>query len=242
MFLECLERKKASASLSNSSMIACVVGAYNEFERKKMVEQLKAFDDDISGYFIDGLHRNGHEATSINVPLFKQIVGNTVSMLPNDKMKIIFGAYLPHITLELVSMGVDIFDTSFVNLVTNANRAIVFNYNLKDPKKVFPEIDLADSKYREDFTPFVENCPCYACRKHTRAYTNHLLNTRELLGPMLLSIHNLYHYMSFFEAVRDAIRNDKLQELLKLIGEQYQEASELNYKPEEKVVENKENK
>lgn len=100
----------------------------------------------ISGYFLDGFHRNGHEAAELDTVALKDIVKYTLSMLPENKMRLMFGGYLPQTTLELISLGIDIFDTSFVNIATNMNRAIVFNFDLKNPIKRFPEIDLMDVK------------------------------------------------------------------------------------------------
>ena len=76
-------------------------------------------------------------------------------------------------------------------------------------------------RYKDDFSPFVESCECLACKQHSKAYTNHLLITKELLGPMLLTIHNLHHYQKFFEAIHKCIRDDRLAELKELIEMQY---------------------
>lgn len=242
MFEQCLERKRSSTNIKDSFYVACVEGGFNEFERKKAVEHLKKYESEIDGYFIDGIHRNGHEATSLQFSTIKEIVEKTVSLLPTDKLKIMLGAYSPEVVLELVNFGIDMFDTSFVDIVSNSNRALVFNFSLENSTKRFPEIDLLDSKYKDEFSPFVEGCSCYACQKHTRAYTNHLLLTRELLGNLLLSIHNTHHYLKFFESIREAIRHDRLDALSTLINEQYSEAKELIYQIEEKQIESKENK
>lgn len=78
----------------------------------------------------------------------------------------------------------------------------------------------------------MNDCDCLACKNHTKAYVNHLLITRELLGPMLLTIHNLHYYKKFFEAIRECIKNDKLNDLLTLVKEQYEEnGHDLNYEP-----------
>lgn len=151
------------------------------------------------------------------------------------------GAYHPTVVLQLVQLGVDILDSSFADVVTNENRAIVFSFGSTEPQPTFPEIDLLDEKFKEDFEPYVKGCQCIACRNHTRAYTHHLLKTNELLGPLLLSIHNLYHYRKFFAAIQQAIKEEKLPELTKLIEDQYSEEARkvLVYKTpaEEKLVE-----
>lgn len=145
MFDECMTIIKEKSI--NTPLIASVQGGFSEYERKKSIEHLRKFDDKIFGYFLDGFHRNGHEAAVLDQSAFKQIVKSTVSILPEDKMKLMLGCYLPHVVLELVGMGIDVFDSSFVNLVTNRNRAMVFNFDLENPTaKTFPEIDLMDAK------------------------------------------------------------------------------------------------
>lgn len=238
LFRDCLERKKSS-SMKGMFFMASVEGGFNEFERKKSIEFLKEHEPDIDGYFVDGFHRNAHEATSLTSSDIRGIVEQIVSLLPVDKMKMMLGAYSPSVLLELIRLGIDVFDTSFADIVTNVRRALVFNFDVdRDrPTEISPEIDLMDSKFKEDFAPLVEGCECYACRKHTRAYVNHLLLTRELLGPALLSLHNTYHLLKFFEKIREAIKNEKLVTLTTLIGDQYNAiGGKLIYKTEEKKI------
>ena len=70
------------------------------------------------------------------------------------------------------------------------------------------KLDMKDLRYQKDFSPISKDCSCYTCRKHTRAYVNHLLLTNELLGPILLMIHNLTHYQGFFASVRECVQKD----------------------------------
>lgn len=221
MFADCVARQKSSEVLKNIGFIASVEGGFNEYERKRLALQLKDHEDVIGGYFIDGIHRNGSEAANINTSSLKSIVTHTISLLPAEKLKVMLGAYKPHVALELISFGIDLLDTSYANIVTASNRALVFDFSLADSKNVFPELDIMDVKLKDDFSPLVAGCPCLACKKHSRAYIHHLLNTHELLGPMLLSIHNIHHYKLFFESIRSSIANDRLSELLKQVRDQY---------------------
>merc|ERR1719211_295483 len=74
-------------------------------------------------------------------------------------------------------------------------------------------MDLNEGQYKNDFRPISNCCSCYTCRKFTRAYINHLLNVNELLAPILLTLHNLHHYATFFKTIRTSIQNNKFQEL-----------------------------
>lgn len=71
------------------------------------------------------------------------------------------------------------------------------------------KMNLRSVAYRLDKSPLVVGCKCYTCQRHTRAYIHHLINTHEMLSQTLLEIHNTYHYLEFFKAIRDAIKADK---------------------------------
>ncbi|KFW61661.1 Queuine tRNA-ribosyltransferase subunit QTRTD1, partial [Pygoscelis adeliae] len=89
-----------------------------------------------------------------------------------------------------------------------------------DPEMTPFEIFLKDKRYQDDFGPLLEGCTCYCCQRHTRAYVHHLLVTNELLAGVLLMMHNFQHYFSFFRAIRDALRDNKLDQLKKLLFRQ----------------------
>jgi queuine tRNA-ribosyltransferase subunit QTRTD1 len=146
MFDDCIKYQQ-DFSVDESKMIGTVEGGYNEHERRKSVEHLKQYDEKLSGYFIDGLHRNGPDATSLDSSKVNEIVKTTLSLLDYDKFKIMLGPYIPSKLIELVSLGVDVFDTSFVILVTKMNRALTFNFNIQNPTlDNGPEINLLDPK------------------------------------------------------------------------------------------------
>eukprot|EP00939_MAST-03C_sp_MAST-3C-sp1_P005412 g5412.t1 len=63
---------------------------------------------------------------------------------------------------------------------------------------------LWDKQYVVDTRPLVDGCACFACQHHTRAYVHHLLNTHEILGTVLLHVHNIFNAMSFVKSLEDA--------------------------------------
>uniref|UniRef100_A0A8B9BYI0 Queuine tRNA-ribosyltransferase accessory subunit 2 n=1 Tax=Anser brachyrhynchus TaxID=132585 RepID=A0A8B9BYI0_9AVES len=89
-----------------------------------------------------------------------------------------------------------------------------------DPEMTPFEIFLKDKRYQDDFGPLLEGCTCYCCQRHTRAYLHHLLVTNELLAGVLLMMHNFQHYFSFFGAIRDALKDNKLDQLKKFVFSQ----------------------
>lgn len=63
-------------------------------------------------------------------------------------------------------------------------------------------LDLSDGKFLKDTSPLQSGCNCHACRSHTRSYIHHLFKSEELLGEVLLYIHNQYQVTQFMEDIR----------------------------------------
>lgn len=190
-FTECLERRKKSEVVSpdSSFMIAAVEGGYSKDARKDMLSFLATHENDIDGYFLDGLHLNGVSATklmedsTVSDKLY-EILDFCMKSLPESKPKFIFGPYPPPMILQFVKRGIDIFDTSYAYLATQSSHALLFD--VEGGRSGEFAIDLSQETFKEDFGPLKEGCGCVTCTKHTRAYINHLMNCKELLGSTLL--------------------------------------------------------
>ena len=72
-------------------------------------------------------------------------------------------------------------------------------------------IRLRNRQYQRSLDPLEENCPCLACR-HSRGYLRHLFAAGEMLGPVLVSLHNLTYYQRLMAGIRTAIEEDRLVE------------------------------
>jgi queuine tRNA-ribosyltransferase len=70
-------------------------------------------------------------------------------------------------------------------------------------------LNLKNARFREDFTPLDPSCPCYTCKTFSRAYLNHLVKSREMLGYILLSLHNITELVRFTQRIREAIIGDR---------------------------------
>lgn len=73
-------------------------------------------------------------------------------------------------------------------------------------------VNLRKSEFAEDSGPIVTGCECYTCANHSRAYIHHLLNTHEMTAQVLLQLHNMWHYLSFFAQIREAVQEGRLPE------------------------------
>lgn len=188
-FERCLEIHKKSQHLRrNTLFFAPLVGGFCKITRSECVKLMKPNFDDVDGFTIDGLHNNGSPASKIDLTALKEIVSHTLDELAEkDKPIVMAGAYSPLAVLEMVKLGVDVFDSSYVYIASKNFKALTFNFDLSSKAKVSQFLlDLSDPKYKEDFSPLLENCTCLTCTKHTKAYINHLVVTKELLAPILL--------------------------------------------------------
>lgn len=213
----------------NKAVISALEGGYDKNVREKEAKYLGNLP--CNGFLFDGFHENGETALEMKAERVKEILQeNTIPHLRSDQPRFFFGMCDPKCILQMIKLGVDYFETSYVYYMTEKGHALTFPNSIGDERQKVSEdlpkeetskpkichafsIDLNDEVYKNDFSPLVQGCTCYACRKHTRGYVNHLLATRELLGTVLLTIHNLHHYSEFFQGIRDAIHNDQLQTL-----------------------------
>uniref|UniRef100_A0A182PP46 Queuine tRNA-ribosyltransferase accessory subunit 2 n=1 Tax=Anopheles epiroticus TaxID=199890 RepID=A0A182PP46_9DIPT len=219
---QCLEWHRKSDALQSSCLIGPVVGGYNEKLREQSIEFLRRSDDTFAGYLIEGLHMHGPSVVRMDATAAVPIVGNVCKLLPEEKVRFCFGPYDPIVLLDMISAGVDVFDTSYAFLkAAQEHRALVFSFDVSTTgEQHTTELDTTDSQWAEDFGPLLPGCMCYTCQKHSRAYVHHLYNTREMLGPILLMMHNLHHYTEYFKAIRHHVANDSLPELKKHLAAQ----------------------
>lgn len=201
-------------SLDGVPMFASLVGGSLGEVRTECASQSAALDE-VSGFVIEGLHTYGVDSEIYwdDEDTIKKL-NSSLQCLPKDKARVVTGYLHPVAVINVILSGVDICDTSYTYQVTERGAALSFPYLMtqKPPAadRMF-ELDLKDPKYADQFTPILDYCDCYTCSNNfTRAYIHHLLNTKELLSPVLLSLHNLHHYLRFFERVRDRAKCDML--------------------------------
>ncbi|GLV32056.1 uncharacterized protein CBL_11988 [Carabus blaptoides fortunei] len=219
---KCLDRLSQGVNCSDTmTIIAPVVGGYCLNSRDLCLKAILKHEDKFGGYLITGLHNNGPELEFLPFGEVQPIVEHVINQLPERKFRIVEGCWNPVDVIKLIRLGVDIFDTSYIHLLVERTSALTFTFDSDNKTLNNYEINLTDSKFDEDFTPLVQGCKCLACAKYTRAYIHHLITVSELLGPTLLTIHNTHHYLEFFKAIRQSMRNGTLDILESLVQEQF---------------------
>ncbi|KAJ8111321.1 hypothetical protein OPT61_g6054 [Boeremia exigua] len=116
----------------------------------------------------------------------------------------------PQEILRQVSLGMDMFTIPFLTDATDAGIALDFTFPAP-PKDVSRSsrqdlgLDMWSDIHATSVTPLSEGCKCYACTKHHRAYIQHLLAAKEMLGWALIQIHNHSVMCAFFAGIRASI-------------------------------------
>ncbi len=126
----------------------------------------------------------------------------SAGLLPPDRPRYLMGVGRPRDILDAVAAGLDMFDC--VLPTRNGRNASAFT--------VEGPLRLRNARHRRDPAPLESGCSCYACRHFSRGYLHHLFQTGEMLGPTLLSLHNVAFYQRLMGSIREAIRRGRLAE------------------------------
>lgn len=217
---QCMDRHQKSETLTDMFVIAPIAGGYCLRSRLKCLESVIHNDPHIQGYLIDGLHNNGPEVEFLPFMEAKPVVEGLIEKLPSEKLRAVQGCWSPLNIVKLVKCGVDLFDTSYCRILTERSAAIIFAIDEKETSESY-EINLRKTRFADDFQPLLLGCKCIACEGYSRGYIHHLLTVQELLGSVLIMIHNVYHMLRFFKKIRECIQNGTLNNLEDKIATQY---------------------
>lgn len=117
----------------------------------------------------------------------------------------------PHDILDQISLGIDILVPSFIGEATDAGLALTFTFpspgKPADGQRLAMGINMWSETYNSDLAPIVEDCKCYTCKNHHRAFIRHLLDAKEMLAWVLLQVHNHHVVDVFFDGVRHCMSN-----------------------------------
>ena len=179
-------RCAAARRRPDQALFAIVQGGLNAELRVEAAREMAGMD--FPGYAIGGL--------SVGEPPAEmyRILDAISPALPVDRPRYLMGVGQPADLLEAVSRGVDLFDC--VLPTRNGRNATAYTDS--------GMVRLRNRQYERDTRPLEPDCPCPACR-HSRAYLRHLFMVDEMLGPVLLSAHNVTYYQRLMRRAREAI-------------------------------------
>jgi queuine tRNA-ribosyltransferase len=188
-------RARDAHKRSDQAQFGIVQGGLDLGLRVECAEQLTKLD--FPGYAVGGL--------SVGEPPAEmyRILDATVPALRTDRPRYLMGVGRPEDLLEAIARGIDLFDC--VMPTRNGRNALAFTDT--------GTMRLRNKQFELDDRPLEEGCPCLAC-KHSRGYLRHLFLANEMLGPVLVSAHNLTYYQRLLAGARQAIEESRFPQFL----------------------------
>lgn len=189
-------RCKAAHHRENQALFGIVQGGLYPHLRAESVE--RTVEIGFPGYGIGGYSvGESHEA-------MLESLEPVTAALPVDCPRYLMGVGTPTSMLRAIGLGVDMFDCVLPTRTARTGTALSSTGRM----------NLKNARYARDLSPLDSACPCPTCTGYTRAYLRHLVVMKEMLGSILLSIHNLAFLLDLMERARTAIEEDRFGRFL----------------------------
>jgi len=157
--------------------------------RRRSAEELQEIG--FPGYAIGGVSVGEPEAEML------EQVASTITWLPQDSPRYVMGVGTPTQLLKMVGYGVDMFDCVLPSRAARHGTAYTSN----------GVINIRNEKFKFDFAPLDVETDCFASQDFSRSYIRHLFMSKESLGGVLLTLHNLRFFVKLMEEARIQISN-----------------------------------
>jgi queuine tRNA-ribosyltransferase len=189
------ERCRSAHRRPDQALFAIIQGGTNLDLRAECTWGLVALD--FPGYALGGFSV-GETAAQMVATL-----GPAAALLPAEKPRYLMGVGTPADIVNAVACGIDMFDC--VLPTRNGRNASAFTAD--------GSLRLRNACFKRDSRPLESDCSCYTCRLFSRAYLHHLFLAQEMLGPTLLSLHNVAYYCRLMADIRKAIEERRFEAL-----------------------------
>ena len=186
--------KKAFGINPHKALFGIIQGGLFKDLRIKSLKRLMNLDFD--GYAIGGLAVGETQKEMFSV------LDDIKDELPVNKPHYLMGVGTPSDNFGAVKRGVDRFDC--VMPTRSGRTGLAFTWNGR--------INIKNNKYQNDNSPLDENCKNLDLNKYSKNYLNHLFNTNEILGSMLLTLHNINFYQELMSLIRENIQQGTFDE------------------------------
>ncbi len=152
-------------------------------------------DIGFDGYAVGGL------AIGEGQEVMFEVVDAVAPTLPAEKPRYLMGVGMPSDIVGAVRRGIDMFDCVLPTRSGRTGQGFTRRGT----------INIRNARHAGDPRPIDSDCGCPVCGSYTRAYLHHLFKAREMLGPMLLTSHNMHYYQELMAGLRGAINNHALE-------------------------------
>jgi queuine tRNA-ribosyltransferase len=193
--------KKRKQINPGQMLLGIIQGASFPDLRKKSAEEISALGFD--GYAIGGV------AVGEPAEEMYKAIDTCVPSLEKNKFRHLLGVGTPENIVQAVARGCDSFDCVIPTREARHGKVYV------SKGRGYKTMDIARSKFKDDFSALDPRCGCFACQNHTRAYLNHLFKSGEILAIRLLTEHNLRFYIELMAKIRKAILEQKFSAMKK---------------------------
>lgn len=173
---------------------------------------------ELSALPFDGLAIGGLSVGEPKQSMY-EVLSYHVEQLPAGKPRYLMGVGTPGDIVQGVFEGVDMFDCVMPTRAGRFGRAFV--------SEDFPYINIKNSEYKLSKEPLDRSCKCLTCRNYSRAYLHHLFKVDEMLGPILLSVHNLSVYLTLMKEIRECIAAESFDALYRQVSKRWAKVEEV---------------
>lgn len=143
------------------------------------------------------------------------IMDSMLDFYPTNVPRYLMGVGSPDCLIEGVRRGIDMFDCVLATRVGRNGTAMTS----------YGKAVIRNGAFKEDFSSLDPECDCYACKNYSKAYLRHLINVGEMMGGMMISLHNITYLNNLMKQVREAIMQDSFiefaEEFYKKTGDTY---------------------
>jgi queuine tRNA-ribosyltransferase len=188
---EWARRCLAARRRTDQGLFGIVQGGLDADLRVKAARDLVSLGFD--GYAIGGLSVGEDHAAMY------AMLDITLPELPVLRPRYLMGVGMPADIVEAVARGVDLFDC--VVPTRHGRTGWLFTS--------FGRIIIKQAKYAREEQPIDPACQCPVCCRHSRAYLHHLYVVKDMLGPRLNTVHNLYYFADLMRRIRESIQQDR---------------------------------
>lgn len=187
---------RAHARTDEQALFGIVQGGVDAELRRYCARELVSMD--LPGYAIGGL------AVGEGFEAMMGVLDVVTPLLPADRPRYLMGVGFPRDLISAVARGVDMFDC--VMPTRNGRNAYAFHRD--------GPLRLRNARFAEDAAPIDADCDCPACRSFSRGALRHFFFAGEMLGPILVSLHNIRFYQRLMADIRNAISAGRFSEFM----------------------------
>ena len=191
------KRAKKHHKLKTQALFGIVQGGTFKDLRKESLERTMEIGFD--GYALGGL------SVGEPKPEMIEVLDEILPLMPADQPRYLMGVGIPQDFFEAVERGADMFDC--VNPTRYGRNGTAFTSD--------GLVVVRNGKYQKDPKPIQRDCDCYTCQNFSRAYLRHLVNSHEILGAELITLHNVHFFVNLVKQMRVHIRQGTFLRLRK---------------------------